>query len=418
MLKLPIIMHTRLRNRIGFLIFGFSLMFYDGIITASSLDLVLAATKSTIFGVANSHLYNDNTQASSSTNNGTSANLPFCSKLATSAIMIAYYVPGSIIALAYPLLLLSVDTNINCVASIAGFMLGILLTGSLINEAVLLVGVSLLSVSLKVYDVTILLMNEKYGGKLAIQSYGSGSGFGVLFGAVGYVLLREVLSVQAVTLTTIIFPISLFLTQYKLIKRSNDIVIDENSTTQILLASSNDSENTDLTRVLPFNDILKLIPKAAPYFIPTFLCYFILLVSIDLHELVYVPSMKHLDRSLQFRLISLFTSIGFLIGSTSIEIVRIKRVWHLLLVKYIICGVFILYALKIIMIYNYYLVIANVFCQGITTGSIFINSINEASINFEGIHKKYCISFVKASISLGTIFGSFSGFYIRNINCI
>lgn len=413
-----------MRNSIGFFIFGFGLMCFDGLINGASLDLSLAVTHSSIVGVIHNQ---EKLQSNISSQNATDSDFsyisnehkPYCARLAASATIVAYYVPGGVTSLIYPLILMSISSNRKSIMSLVGLAVGILLVSSLLDATVLIIGICLLSINGRIYNITIMILAEKYDSQVAIKSYGAGAGFGVLFGAVGYSFFRQIASAQLLILLSILLPIILMIIQFRLIRTIDNIRnIDD---TSILLPTrsnhSNDAITDQLQINLSFQQLFEFLPKAAPYFMPTFLSYVISLIANDSYELIYFPGISLLDRAIQYRLTIAVLSIGFLCGSWSIQLFNVKRLWLITLGQYIACTIFLLHVSRVIYLPSFFIVLADIFLQGILTGLVYVNSINEASRNFDGIYKQYAVSFVFSSLASGMIVGSVGGMFARNNLC-
>lgn len=426
-------MKTSTKNRIGFSIFGWGLAFIESLITCAALDLVLAATHSTIVGIEHKSdveftQYNHTTNFDADIRNNSSYNSslavvhkPFCAKLATSAILIAYYVPTGLTSLIYSLFLVSVDTNKKTIFSCITCCVGIILIGLVIDETVLLVGICILSISVRLYHTIQMTLVENYGNEICIRSFGSGYGIGSFCGTFGYLILIKIASVQVLVFLTLLIPFAFTAIQYKLIQPLSEDetnkFIEEDKRAILHKPETAQATTHQSINGFSFKQLKELLPESAPYFLPMFFFSIIAYIAVDAFELIYFPGMTYMNRAVQFRLSTVALGCGFILGTLSYEVIKFKKLWLMTLIEYILSLIFLFHVAKIIYLPSFYIILANIFLQGILSGLIFVSSFSQVSSDFDGIRKKYTLSLSITSYTFGLVIGTISGMFVRNALC-
>lgn len=385
---------TRWRNLVAFWILGLCNN-YGYVVMLSAAHDILAIK------------FGDKEDITPQTNSTNTTGIRTCNTVSTGAILLADILPALAIKLTAPFLPFLVHARLaTCVLfSAAGFLMVALSS----VEWLAILGVVVTSLSSGLGEVTMLSYSNQFS-KQVISTWSSGTGGAGVIGALSYAGLATVLSIENTLFVMLIVPVLQAITFWYILKhpthtRISTIKTGVESQEQIIKVSEKS-----------IRDKINLVPGLMKYMIPLGLVYlFEYFINQGLYELIEFDGiwLKQLE---QYRWLQADYQIGVFLSRSSVNIVRINRIWILSLLQFINV-IILLFETIYYYIPNIWIVFGLVMWEGLLGGGAYVNTFFQMSIEIPKEDREASLGIATMSDSIGIALAGWLSMPVHNAIC-
>lgn len=368
---------TETCNRWGFFILGLTNLSVYCIMLAAAYDLLSKLQVDSELEKARQAI---NTTSTISVH----GNESYCNGESTGTVLVANSVPGLIIKIVYPFLLVNIKPEYKVIAVAMLAASAFILTGLSHSKTLVFMGIIFASLSQGLGEP--LFVSSKIYGKSSFIGWSMGSGAAGIFGAMFYAILRHFLSIKVIMMIMLAMPISLLIAYFYIIKPL-DIVesstdysmdkIDGNGSAKCTKSANDLNDDSSSVSWTPFNFKAKLyhLPSLAKYFLPLTLVYFAeYFINMGTFELIYYPEITYLDHAAQYRWFQVAYQLGVMVSRSTLDFFVIKRIWTMSLLQTLNLFIFLAHVFRLIHIPNFYILYLLILYEGLLGGFTYINA--------------------------------------------
>lgn len=329
------------------------------------------------------------------------SNYLICNSIGTGAILLADILPTLILKLTFPFFLQKIPYSVK-ISLIGLFSASSFVVVAFAHKLWLsILGVVSASLGAGLGEITFLSLSTFYD-KNVISSWSSGTGGAGVLGALAYAGLTSIgLSPRNTLLVMISVPTIMVLAYVFLLVHKHSAKRDSNENNdadddRLTLLDNTKKEDKRLTLRRKF----QLIPSLFKYMLPLSAVYFAeYFINQGLHELLYFNG-EFISRKAQYRWFQVDYQIGVFISRSSVNLVKIKKLWILPILQFANM-ILLIFQVFYRFIPNLWIILAIIFWEGLLGGAAYVNTFYRMSIELADDIKEYCMGVATVADSLG-----------------
>ncbi|XP_055297133.1 battenin [Sitodiplosis mosellana] len=340
----------------------------------------------------------------------------YCQIMSTGAILLADILPSLVVKACSPFLPFYVNVRIflACFMQCAGF----LLVAYADSTAMAISGVVLTSLSSGLGEASFLSYSSKFH-KNVISTWSSGTGGAGIFGSFSYAALISI-GISPVNTMLLMLSVPLMEGAAFWVLLRNPCTIPKRDSEAEFRTSPDDQEAAVETKQakLTLSEKIRYVPSLFKYMIPLSLVYlFEYFINQGLFELVYFKNIENwLDQPAQYRWLQVDYQIGVFISRSSVNVVKIDKIWLMAVFQLINVGIFLT---EVITFFtpSIWIVFGIVFWEGLLGGGAYVNTFYRMSKEIPEDKRNFALGVVPVADAIGIALAGVFAMPVHNELC-
>jgi len=328
-----------------------------------------------------------------------------CNKHATATVLFVSVFPGLILKCCAPFCIHLFNYHCRFIMIVVSAILSLSLLGLSKNVLFILLGVGLGSISMGLSDIVTISLTSFYGEK-TLKFLSSGIGFSYTFTFAYAAMTTAGLLPQTTILIFLFVPALQIVTFWVYLRLPEEL--------QALCGSSYQKECP--TVAMSFTERCTRIALLWRFVVPMVLVYFAeYSINQGLYEFMYYD-LPWISQAEQYRWYQCIYAVGVIISRSSSSVIRIRNVWILALLQYVMLIIFVFQVL-FPYISSIFVTFALILFEGLLGGGVYINSFLNVSENIEDEYIEFSLGVTSASEEIGITLASLVTMPLHSLLC-